>query len=485
MELYVGGMFAMFVSMLVGLLLFHHHKLPVVAIGFAILSVAFISHGGLEHWMHHFAEHHRSHLLINLALLLPAFALVAYYFEHSGASNGLAKMLTSDAALLWVVFFLSTVLDNIAAAMIGGTIILAKYGMGNVPFSMIVGVIGSSNLGGAGSPVGDTTTVMMYISEDPKIYVSEIFMAFIATIPAQFVLTLWAVRHGVAPQSAAAAQVVEEQHVLVHAAHASSDGAHTGAAEAEGLITPHQSVQWAQMWPMLAIPGLVIGNLQDQPGLGVWAGLIIGLIFAMRKFEFKIFREALPNTGFLLLLVGAAEMLPLDNVKPMLEMLPRDAVAIIMGHLSAWFDNIPLTAICLALKGFDWGLLAFCVGYGGSAMWFGSSAGVAIGLLFPEVYNTKKWGMPFVVITLTYWIGTVSYLLVKHTLPLATEAFAAAPNGMQMLVCLAGTFACWAAAGACWMYPQQRVSLARKVGAFVLGGAGAVSLFCAFWVITL
>ena len=48
------------------------------------------------------------------------------------------------------------------------------------------------------------------------------------------------------------------------------------------------------------------------------------------------------------------------------------------GFLSSVFDNIPLTALALKQGGYDWGFLAYAVGFGGSMIWFGSSAGVAI-----------------------------------------------------------------------------------------------------------
>ena len=44
----------------------------------------------------------------------------------------------------------------------------------------------------------------------------------------------------------------------------------------------------------------------------------------------------------------------------------------------AVFDNIPLTALALHQGGYDWGFLAYAVGFGGSMIWFGSSAGVAL-----------------------------------------------------------------------------------------------------------
>ena len=47
------------------------------------------------------------------------------------------------------------------------------------------------------------------------------------------------------------------------------------------------------------------------------------------------------------------------------------------------FDNIPLTALALKQGGYDWGFLAYAVGFGGSMIWFGSSAGVALANMYP------------------------------------------------------------------------------------------------------
>ena len=67
-----------------------------------------------------------------------------------------------------------------------------------------------------------------------------------------------------------------------------------------------------------------------------------------------------------------------------------------MGFVSAVFDNIPLTKLCLEQGGYDWGILAYSVGFGGSMIWFGSSAGVALSNMYPEakdtvVYLKKGW----------------------------------------------------------------------------------------------
>ena len=59
--------------------------------------------------------------------------------------------------------------------------------------------------------------------------------------------------------------------------------------------------------------------------------------------------------------------------------------------MSAVFDNIPLTALALKQGGYDWGFLAYAVGFGGSMIWFGSSAGVALSNQFPEAKSAIAW----------------------------------------------------------------------------------------------
>jgi Na+/H+ antiporter NhaD/arsenite permease-like protein len=99
-----------------------------------------------------------------------------------------------------------------------------------------------------------------------------------------------------------------------------------------------------------------------------------------------VLREACKGTIFLLALVTAASMMPVEN-------LPRASwqTALSLGFLSAVFDNIPLTALALKQGGYDWGHLAYTVGFGGSMIWFGSSAGVALSNQYPEAKSVGLW----------------------------------------------------------------------------------------------
>ena len=85
-----------------------------------------------------------------------------------------------------------------------------------------------------------------------------------------------------------------------------------------------------------------------------------------------------------------------------------------LGWLSAVFDNIPLTALAINQGGYDWALLAYAVGFGGSMIWFGSSAGVALTNLFPEGRSVASWLRQGWYIPLAYLVGFAAMLLVDE-----------------------------------------------------------------------
>jgi Na+/H+ antiporter NhaD/arsenite permease-like protein len=96
--------------------------------------------------------------------------------------------------------------------------------------------------------------------------------------------------------------------------------------------------------------------------------------------------ETFRGTLFLLALVTSASLMPVEK-------LPAASwqTAFGLGFVSAVFDNIPLTALALKQGGYDWGFLAYAVGFGGSMIWFGSSAGVALSNMYPEAKSVGRW----------------------------------------------------------------------------------------------
>src|SRR5437899_11417201 len=123
-------------------------------------------------------------MLANLFLLLMGFALLSRHFEESRIPDEMPALLPDDwtggVVLLFLVFVLSSFLDNIAAALIGGTVARHVF-RGKVHIGYLAGIVAASNAGGSGSVVGDTTTTMMWIAGVPPV---EVFEAYIAAVVA-------------------------------------------------------------------------------------------------------------------------------------------------------------------------------------------------------------------------------------------------------------------------------------------------------------
>ena len=119
-------------------------------------------------------------ILANLFLLLMGFALLSRHFEKSQIPDEMPAFLPDDwkggFALLVIVFVLSSFLDNIAAALIGGTMARHVF-RGKVHIGYLAAIVAASNAGGSGSVVGDTTTTMMWIDGVSPLSVLEAYVA--------------------------------------------------------------------------------------------------------------------------------------------------------------------------------------------------------------------------------------------------------------------------------------------------------------------
>ena len=65
-----------------------------------------------------------------------------------------------------------------------------------------------------------------------------------------------------------------------------------------------------------------------------------------------------------------------------------------LGHEWVIIANVFALLVGFALLsqgGYDWGFLAYAVGFGDSMIWFGSSAGVALSNVFPEARSVGQW----------------------------------------------------------------------------------------------
>jgi Na+/H+ antiporter NhaD/arsenite permease-like protein len=205
--------FVLFAATLLGIAIFHRHALHIALAGLFAITAYKLNFTGFKEGVglaglsgHLFDEFS---LLANLFLLLMGFALLARHFEDSAIPDQMPAVLPNGwkggAMLLGIVFVLSSFLDNIAGAMIGGTI--ARRVFGRVHIGYLVAIVAASNAGGAGSVVGDTTTTMMWVAGVSPLnvvqgYVGAIVAFLIFAVPA----SLQQQRHASMVKSDGAAQ---------------------------------------------------------------------------------------------------------------------------------------------------------------------------------------------------------------------------------------------------------------------------------------
>jgi Na+/H+ antiporter NhaD/arsenite permease-like protein len=92
--------------------------------------------------------------------------------------------------MLVMVFVISSFLDNIAAALIGGAMAHQLF-RAKVHMGYLAAIVAASNAGGSGSVVGDTTTTMMWIDGISPLIVLD---AYVAAIVALVIIGYFAAR---------------------------------------------------------------------------------------------------------------------------------------------------------------------------------------------------------------------------------------------------------------------------------------------------
>lgn len=366
----VPAEFLLFGLMLLGIAAFHKRALAITLVGLLIIIAfelfvsAFPTGTGLDALLAH-AEHEWV-TIANLLLLLTGFEVLSNQFEQSNVSDHLPSLLPDDwtggVALLGIVFVMSAFLDNIAAAVLGGVMARHVY-RGRVSVGFLAAIVASSNAGGAGSVIGDTTTTLMWLK---GISPMAVLPAFVAAIASFIVL---------APLGALA----QHRHQPIQA---KDEAGHP--------------LMWRRIWIVAfilvaAVMTNILANALSEGeetapwlGMALWAAIILTSFIC--KPDWSVLKHGSKGAVFLASLVAAASLMPIKGLPE-----PSWQTAFGLGLMSSVFDNIPLTALALRQGGYDWALLAFAVGFGGSMVWFGSSAGVAITNEFPEGRSVVKW----------------------------------------------------------------------------------------------
>ena len=337
-----------------------------------------------------------------LFFLLGAMVIVEVVDTNGGFDFVREKLVSkSKAGLLWkltfITFFLSAVLDNMTTAIIMVMIIdkLTSDRKDKLFYASMV--ILSANSGGAFSPIGDVTTIMLWVKGNISTFgvIRSLLIPSLVSvlIPAVILSFLLKGRLDI-----------------------SSRSHETGPNSGVGITHRERTVVFC-----IGVGGLLfVPVFRFMTGLPPFMGimLILAILWVVTEFIFKqrkykdIPTAELPDVSALLHKIDLSTILfflgILTTVSALSEtgilksagaFLDRTSggnpyiVTAAIGFLSAVVDNVPLVASCMGmydvipngagveLYGVDgkfWELLAYSGGIGGSMLIIGSAAGVVV-----------------------------------------------------------------------------------------------------------
>ena len=350
---------------------------------------------------HHINEH-LAHHLVDIAeilfFLLGAMTIVELIDAHEGFSIITDKITTNKrVALLWILsiitFFFSAALDNLTTAIVMAAL-LTKLIKDKEDLWMFAGmVILSANAGGAWSPIGDITTIMLWIGGQvtaANIITSVFLPSVVCAIVPLIYLTFRLKGEITRPIT-----VETKEHYL-------------------DPTTPFERnlIFYLGVASLLFVPIFkTVTHLPPYVGILLSLGvlwLVTEILHRSKNHEQKSAKSVIgvlkkvdiPTIFFFLGILLAVASLQsagqLDIVASYLDTTFNGQsvegiyiINVIIGLLSSIVDNVPLVAGAMgmypvsevghyAVDGMFWEFLAYCAGTGGSVLIIGSAAGVAV-----------------------------------------------------------------------------------------------------------
>ena len=349
-----------------------------------------IAADGVIHHIAEVIEHHLGDAGGTLFFLMGAMTIVEIVDTNGGFNFVRDTMKTrSKRKLMWRVafmtFFLSAILDNLTTSIV--MIMVLRKLVQSRGDRMIYAalVIISANSGGAFSPIGDVTTIMLWIKGviTTQGVITEIFIPSLVSmlIPA-FILSLQL-----------KGKFDKEQNL-------------PKADISQFTKTQRDIIFWLGVGGLIFVP--IFKTLTHLPPfMGIL--LVLGILWTvteifhyntseedtMAKRVSDIMTKIDLSTIFLGILMAVAVLQEVGVLTMLGKTLDATfegnhyLVTGIIGVLSSIVDNVPLVAGCmgmypvqaagdLAVDGIFWQLLAYCAGVGGSLLIIGSAAGVVV-----------------------------------------------------------------------------------------------------------
>ncbi|MBP5401473.1 MAG: sodium:proton antiporter NhaD [Bacteroidales bacterium] len=298
---------------------------------------------------------------------------------------------TSKVKLLWVTsilaFFMSAVLDNLTTSIVMVALLRKLIGDRHDRWFFASMVIVAANAGGAWSPIGDVTTIMLWIAGDVSagnIIVMTFLPSLVCLLVPLIILSFILKGEVGRPE--------QEQH-HIDAAYANQKP----WASYLFLIVGVGALVFVPVFKTITHLPPYVGMLGGLSILWMLSEIIHRNDEGAEKSQYSIFavisRIDLPSIlfflGILLAVNALATIGHLHLLSTKLDTIPLQepgkyyVINLIIGVLSSIVDNVPLVAGAMGMYNFPidhyfWEFLAYCAGTGGSILIIGSAAGVAV-----------------------------------------------------------------------------------------------------------
>lgn len=363
---------------------------------------------GVSHDTFHFIRHELEHHLVEIAeilfFLLGAMTIVEVVDRHGGFRIITDKIKTlNKVKLLWIfsilTFFMSAALDNLTTTIVMLALIRKIMANKEDKWFFAAMVVLASNAGGAWSPIGDVTTIMLWIGEQitaKRIIIDTIVPSFVTMVVPVIIMSFFM------KGNVEAAQVSDEDEDNGESITSGQRNFIFGLGVASLLFVPvfktvthlppymGMLLGLGNMW---LVTEIILKNKsaafkKKYNVIGIIKHVDVATVFFFMGILTAV--ASLQSAGHLAILAGYLDT-NLHNIY---------AINIAIGILSAIVDNVPLVAGSMGMydvftpemvkaaadpayaiefmqDGNFWKFLAFCAGTGGSILIIGSAAGVA------------------------------------------------------------------------------------------------------------
>ena len=375
-----------------------------------------VASDGVLHHISEVIEHHLGDAAGTLFFLMGAMTIVEIVDSNGGFNFVRDIMKTrSKRKLLWRVaiatFFLSSILDNLTTSIVMIMVLRKLVQSREERLIYAALIIISANSGGAFSPIGDVTTIMLWIKGvvTTQGILTEIFIpSLVSMLVPAFIL-----------QYSLSGKFDKEQNLVT-------------AEISQFTKVQRNIIFWLGVGGLVFVP-IFKSITHLPPFMGIL--LVLGVLWTVteifhhntseddtmaKRVSDLLSRIDLSTIMFFLGILMAVAVLQEIGVLTALgtglnEVFVGNYYVIngIIGVLSSIVDNVPLVAGCMgmypvaetgamAIDGIFWQLLAYCAGVGGSMLIIGSAAGVVVMGLEKITFG---WYMKRIT-----WIAFVGYL---------------------------------------------------------------------------